>query len=386
MVNFKDNEPGGNANSSQIIDKDFSRNVWCILGLPFDAINLDQTENEIVSAISEKRRCFLSTPNLNYLCVAQTDPAFRLSVINSDLSIADGFPVVLIAKLLHIPLPERVTGADLIDRLFVRKTTPPLTVFFFGGQPEAGELASQTINQKSSGLRSLGHYFPGFGSVSDMSTAKNINELNAVSYDFLIVALGAKKGQLWIEHNRQQLNAPVISHLGAVINFYSGAVKRAPAFMQRYCLEWLWRIFQEPDLSQRYFNDGCCFLGLLFRNILPYWIWLVLNKSTYNKISGVRVIRQLVSNETITLFLSGRCYYEDIEPLRIVFSNLSKKNKHIIIDLTNVAVIDGAFIGLILILLKHLIYHKKTLKLQNINNIVKKIVKWNKIDFLLLEY
>jgi N-acetylglucosaminyldiphosphoundecaprenol N-acetyl-beta-D-mannosaminyltransferase len=365
-------------------EKDFLRNVWCVLGLPFDAVDLPQCANEIIATATEKKRCFLSTPNLNFLCAAQTDEHFRQSVINSDLSIADGFPIVLIAKLLGIPLPERVAGSGLMEYLLNRKTDSPLKVYFFGGESGVGEQASLKINDANAGLYSVGYYCPGFGSVNEMSRPEIIEQINASNCDFLIVSLGAKKGQAWIEQNREHLNVPVISHLGAVINFFAGSVKRAPLHWQRLGLEWLWRIYQEPKLWKRYFDDGLCFLGMLFTNVFPYWFWLKKNKSHYNHLAGVTITEQKTMNETINVFLSGRCFYKDIEPLRELFSCLSSQSKNIIIDLTNVTIIDNAFLGLSLVLYQHLKANGNTLGFINANKTVLSLFKWNKVNYLLM--
>jgi N-acetylglucosaminyldiphosphoundecaprenol N-acetyl-beta-D-mannosaminyltransferase len=359
----------------------FSRNVWCLLGLPFDAIDLNQTAVAVLTAANEKKPCFLSTPNLNFLCAAQTDAAFRESVINSDLSIADGFPVVLVAKLLRIPIPMRVAGSDLIEHLYRRNTTVPLKVFFFGGEPDAGTLASQHINQKSTGLLAVGHYAPGFGSVEGMSTPEIINTINQHEVEFLIVSLGAKKGQAWIEKNRLQLNAPVISHLGAVINFFAGTVKRAPIIVQRLSLEWLWRIYQEPSLWRRYYNDGMSFLKLLVCNVLPYWFWLkFLQTNTPNQ--SVEI--SLSSKENIAdISLAGYCTILTILPLRAAFKQIATEKRDVVLDLTNVKVIDSAFLGLCLVLYKHLAASGHSLKLINSNKMVQRILKWQKVNDLL---
>lgn len=364
------------------IDKDFSRNVWCLLGLPFDAIDLDQTVVEILLAANEHKPCFLSTPNLNFLCAAQTDKAFRASVINSDLSIADGFPIVLVAKLLGIPIRERVAGSDLIEHLYQRNTTVPLKVFFFGGEPGAGELASQKINQKPSGLLAVGHYAPGFGSIDEMSRPEIIDTINQYEVEFLIVALGAKKGQAWIEQNRHRLKAPVISHLGAVINFFAGTVRRAPVLAQRLGLEWLWRIYQEPVLWRRYYNDGMGFLGLLLCNVMPYWLWLKLKQP---KESDKPVeIKTLIDPKNIKSFLlTGYCTYLTISPLRKEFRKAATEKHDVVLDLTNVAIIDGAFLGLCLVLYKHLHASGHSLKVINPNKAVKRIMKWQKVNDLL---
>jgi N-acetylglucosaminyldiphosphoundecaprenol N-acetyl-beta-D-mannosaminyltransferase len=363
------------------IDKDFSRNIWCVLGLPFDAIDLSQTANEIISAIDERRPCILTTPNLNFLCAAQTNIAFRESVINSDLSIVDGFPIVLVAALLDIPIPERVAGSNLVEYLYNRKTTSPTKVFFFGGKEGTGELACQNINKKPAGLLAVGYYTPGFGSVAEMSTPEIIDYVNQHDAGLLIVSLGAQKGQTWIEENKHQLKAPVMSHLGAVINFFAGTVKRAPVFAQRYGLEWLWRIYQEPLLWRRYYNDGKRFLRLLFGSVFPYWLWLIANKPTTTH-QTIRISESSVP-ETTTLFLTGDCTYLTISTLRQSFKGTVSGKRDVILDFTNVTLIDSAFLGLCLILYKHLYASGHSLTFVNPNKDVRRIIKWQKMSSFL---
>jgi len=105
-------------------------------------------------------------------------------------------------------------------------------------------------------LRCVGAIEPGFGTVEQMSQDHIIEEVNASEADFLAVSLGAKKGQLWLHRNYHRLTIPVRSHLGAVINFQAGTVKRAPPRLRAWGLERLWRIKEEPHLWRRYAHDG----------------------------------------------------------------------------------------------------------------------------------
>jgi N-acetylglucosaminyldiphosphoundecaprenol N-acetyl-beta-D-mannosaminyltransferase len=368
--------------SAEKIEHDFNRDVWCLLGLPFDAITLKQTLAEILSATTNKKPCFLSTPNLNFLCAAQTDSEFRDSVINSDLSIADGFPIVVVAKLLGIPIPERVAGSDLIEQLHIRTTGKPLKIFFFGGEPGVGEWASQRINEKPSGLQAVGHYVPGFGTVEEMSNPEIINYINQYDIDFLIVSLGAKKGQAWIEKNRHQLNSPIISHLGAVINFFAGTVERAPVVVQCFGLEWLWRIYQEPTLWRRYYNDGLVFMALLLYNILPYRLWLSFKQP---KIADPKLgINVFEESKTLSrIVLTGICSAQTIMPLRELYKKLAQEKHDVILDLDQLISIDSAFLGLCLVLSKHLKAAGRNLKLINPNNDLRRIINWQKMHDLL---
>lgn len=105
-----------------------SRNVWCLMGLPSDEVNLETvvTDND----------CFLSTPNLNFVMSAQNDEEFYQSVVMSDLSVADGMPLIWVAKLLGIPIQERVAGSALFNRLSeqIDPDKNKIKVFFFGGK------------------------------------------------------------------------------------------------------------------------------------------------------------------------------------------------------------------------------------------------------------
>jgi len=246
-----------------------NKNHYSLMGLPFDAVSLCDAADIITESIDQKLPCFLSTPNLNFTVMAQDDPNFYNSVIQSDLVVADGMPLIWVAKLLNLPIRQRVAGSDLFEFLSKQPREKKIRVFFFGGETGVAEKANHQLNQTSPGMVSCGFYDPGFGSVNEMSNENIIEHINGCEPDFIVVALGAKKGQRWIMHNRSRLNAPVISHLGAVINFVAGNVQRAPDKWQRFGFEWLWRIKQEPKLYKRYLGDGLRFLKMLVTQTVP---------------------------------------------------------------------------------------------------------------------
>ena len=125
----------------------------------------------------------------------------------------------------------------------------------------------------------VGFESPGYGDVESMSSPETIQRINAARADFVVVSLGAQKGQAWIVRNRERLSAPVVSHLGAVVNFVAGEVLRAPRWMQRGGMEWAWRILQEPALARRYAKDGFVLFGLVVREV-----WLRVRRR--GKVSG----------------------------------------------------------------------------------------------------
>ena len=110
------------------------------------------------------------------------------------------------------------------------------------GRPKSTPLQRRALNDTQSALQCVGWICPGFGTVEEMSADRLIEAINASGADFLVVALGARKGQIWLARNQKRLTIPVRAHLGATIHFEAGTLKRAPLPLQRLGLEWLWRL------------------------------------------------------------------------------------------------------------------------------------------------
>lgn len=279
---------------------DFGRQVHALLGLPFDAVDLRQACDRVAGAALAGRRCFLSTPNVNFLIAARRDESFRHSVLHSDLSVIDGMPIVWWGRRLGVPLRERVAGADLFARLAATRWPRRLRVYFFGGPPGVAERASEHLTREAVGLEGAGGHSPGFASLESMTGPEHLERINASRADIVLVALGAQKGQAWIDAARAALDPPVVSHLGAVVNFVAGTVRRAPGWTQSAGLEWVWRIVQEPGLWRRYWNDGWALLRLLSEGGLTTWRYLRLvrrvatppdGRTEISEAAGVTVLR-----------------------------------------------------------------------------------------------
>lgn len=354
------------------IERYLDRNVHCILGLPFDAISLNSTIDIINDSIVQKKPCFLSTPNLNFAIATQSDNAFFQSVVDSDLSIADGMPLIWVAKLLGIPISERVAGSTLFDELSKQENHPKkIKVFFFGGQEGIAELAHHKLNENSAGMMCCGFYDPGFVSIDKMSMATISEYINSCEPDFIVVALGAKKGQKWIQNNKNLLNAPIISHLGAVINFVAGNIDRAPIKWQRFGLEWLWRIRQEPALWKRYLFDGLAFLRLIIFNVLPLACYDRIWKRTasYNKISKIKFEQK----EHIEITLEGSIHHAVMQQFKQnLESVIEEYHGDVVIDCEQLTYIDSAFIATLLLFQSYLRKQERSLALSNVPSRIRK--------------
>ncbi len=326
---------------------DFERNVFCVMGLPIDALNMDGAVRQVRQAAFSNTRCFVSTPNLNFLMAARRDVQFRNSVLHSNLSLADGMPLVWVARLLGLPIRERVSGAGLFEHLQLHPG-PPLTVFFFGGPSGAAEAACRHVNQAAGGLRCLGYHTPGFDSVEEMSTERQIDQINRSGAQFVVVSLGARKGQAWIENNRARLHAPVLCHLGAVVNFAAGTLRRAPPWMQALGAEWLWRIQQEPSLWRRYWNDCVSFLHVVLRHVLPLAMHLRWGSPSQEELGRASVTVLQLPQQT-TLELRGAWTHANLAPLRRALLLAQEGPADVALGLKGVTHVDSAFLGLLLL-------------------------------------
>ena len=347
---------------------DFSREVHCLLGLPFDAVDLAGAEQRIRLAAKTGARCFLSTPNVNFLISSRTDDAFRRSVIDSDLSVADGMPIVWLARLMGAPIRSRVAGATLFESL--RGGPDPLSVYFFGGSVGLAEQAGRKL-----GVRCAGYAFPGYGTLEDMSGDEVIAHINASKADLLVVSLGARKGQEWIERNRARLEVPVVSHLGAVLDFAAGRVKRAPAWMQASGLEWLWRIKEQPALWRRYFSDGLALARLFATRVLPY-AWYV-RRNTPNSSDASLEIRDG------TLRPRGAWTGANLARLRRAFHHAALAGKNLRLDLGAVTHADSAFVGLLMMVEAHERRHGRRLALVSASEPVRRVLRYCCAEYLL---
>jgi N-acetylglucosaminyldiphosphoundecaprenol N-acetyl-beta-D-mannosaminyltransferase len=362
---------------------DFYRNVHCIMGLPIDAMSMDEAVQHLQQARITRKKCFFSTPNLNFMMASQRQPGFRESVCMSDLSLADGMPLVWVARLLNIPIRERVSGSDLFDRL--RQQTESLwRVFFFGGPKGVGQSACLAIGEQAAGILPTGYIYPGFVNTEEMSREDLMDCINRSEPDMVVVSLGAAKGQDWICRNRQHLSAPVIGHLGAVINFVAGNIQRAPLWMQRSGLEWLWRAKEESSLVRRYLHDGLSFLRTLATRVLPLALHQVFQKPGEDDLRNASA-SCFYQGSQCRVQLHGAWNASNLQPLREIFTRAEQRYGNVVLNLAQVHSIDSAFIGLLLLLDQSLSERQLNLRLTGTPKAVRRTLQLSGVQHLVIE-
>lgn len=234
-----------------------------VLGLPFDVLGPEDISEAIREAAATKSRMWISTANLDWVVMARQDPEFMRTLEASQVVTCDGAPVMILSKMAGKALPHRVTGVEIFRRLR-QGEAGVLRVGFFGAENDEAIRAAEALNaDDNTPLIGAGGHNPGHGSVEELSIDEHIDAINAMNADILILALGAKKAQAWIEHNLDRLHPPVIAHFGAVVRHTSGDTKEAPKALSASGFEWVWRAYKEPELRARYASNFAALPGLM---------------------------------------------------------------------------------------------------------------------------
>lgn len=365
---------------------DLSREVYCILGLPMDAVEMPEVLRRIEAAAAGRAPFLISTANVNFLVISQSDQEFMESILLSDLCLTDGMPIVWIARLLGLPIKHRIAGSDVFTAMRSGQNAGrPLKLFLFGGPSGVAAAAAKAINVATDRLQCVGFLHPGFGTVEEMSRPQLINQINASGADFLVVSLGAHKGHSWLMRNHRQLRVPVRSHFGAVMNFEAGTVKRAPQGLARLGFEWVWRIKEEPHLWRRYWHDGRVLIGLLLARILPLVAAAQWQRFGWpGKPQNLR-LEQTQRPASLTLRLVGDATAPHAAHAEAWFRSALRDGKPLSIDLTATRIIDARFFGLLLMLRKCLKSTGLDLKFIGVSRRLRRLFHLHGVEYLLAE-
>lgn len=229
-----------------------------VVGVPVGRLSL----MEIVSTIldwTETSGMKVALGVNAYVCnMAARDPSFRDRVLGADLAYADGQAIVWAARALGAPIDGRSATTDLIYPLVTECVRKNKRVFLFGGVSGVAQLAGERLAEHAPGLFFRSHH----GDVSHESTQALLMELAEFNPDVLLIGLGDPLQQNWIVENRTSLQVPAILTCGGLFDWVSGAHKRAPVWMIRSGLEWLWRLILEPRrLASRYMVGNVTFIA-----------------------------------------------------------------------------------------------------------------------------
>ncbi len=220
--------------------------VLSILGLPFNDVSFDDVLEWISHRAQERRPVYIATANLDFVMQAWSDPEQQRILLEADLVVADGFPIVWLSRWMGMGLKERVTGSDLTPMLADLSAREGFRLFLLGGAPGVPEKAAAKLAERAPGVRIAGCYSPPKADLLDMDHADILARLEDAGPDIVLVAFGAPKQEKWVHMHMDRWNVPVAMGIGGSLDFLAGAQKRAPRLFQKLALEWLWRMLSDP--------------------------------------------------------------------------------------------------------------------------------------------
>ena len=219
-----------------------------ILGVDVDAVTMAEAVDVVRRAMDTRAGVMVATANAEMLMRATHDEELHRILNASALVVPDGAGTVWAARHLGHAMPERVAGYDLAQELLRCAPAEGRRVYFFGSAPGVAEKAKAKAEQLYPGIEIVG-VRNGFFSPAD--NAAIIAEIRAARPDLLLVALGVPKQEKWIAAHLAELDVPVAIGVGGTLDVMAGVMKRAPYWMQRAKLEWLFRGLMQPKRAGR---------------------------------------------------------------------------------------------------------------------------------------
>ncbi len=240
-----------------------------VLGSAITAVDMEQALHAVEERLGDGRGGYVCFTNVHAVVSARQDSEFRDATNGSFMSLADGKPVFWVARsqgnrsIGHTPGPDFMMAA--------LRRFPQRRHFFYGSTPAVlGQLAER-LRVEIPGLLICGSLSPPFGISSEAEVERHRQAIRAAGAEFVWVGLGAPKQERWMSRNAAALSPAVLFGVGAAFDFHAGTVSRAPRFMRRLGLEWLYRLAAEPRrLWRRYlFTNGMFIAYVLRERLLP---------------------------------------------------------------------------------------------------------------------
>jgi N-acetylglucosaminyldiphosphoundecaprenol N-acetyl-beta-D-mannosaminyltransferase len=237
-----------------------------LFGVHIDPLRMDELLERIDALVRARRRTQYVDINAAKAVMLRDDPRLVRIVRQCGLVAADGQAVVWTSRLVGRPLPERLAGIDVMARLFRLAEARGYSVYLLGATPEVLDRAERAIRRDCPRLRIAGAHHGYFGEEESDELARSIRTTGA---DLLVVGMPSPKKEYWLEEHLETTGAVFAMGVGGSFDVVAGALRRAPPWMRRAGLEWLFRLVQEPRrLWRRYLVGNLRFTLLAAREIL----------------------------------------------------------------------------------------------------------------------
>ncbi len=237
-----------------------------VCGIAMHSVTLAEVFAEVDERIRRNKPGYIVTPNVDHIVCYHENGEFREAYQNAFLVLPDGTPIIWASHLLGTPLREKISGSDLIYSLTEHAAQQGHSVFFLGGAEGLADMSAKVFKQMFPALKVAGAYCPPLGFEQDpVKNAQVLKALKEAAPDICYVALGSPKQDIWNWRYCEQAGVPVMVGVGGSFDFVTGRVRRAPQWLQKAGMEWLWRLCHEPRrLWKRYLVRDVRFFAYLW--------------------------------------------------------------------------------------------------------------------------
>ncbi len=319
----------------------FGTRPVAVLGVPVDNVSTREVLDRIDEWVAAGDFHQIATANTDFVLHAVHDDELREILHRCDLVLPDGMPLVWASRAMGAPLRERVTGVDLVPEIAARAADHGYRLFLLGSTPESLAGAAAALCARYPKLEIAGTLAPPHTSLEAMDHAAILDEIERARPDILLVAFGNPKQEKWISMHRRRLAVPVSIGVGGSFDLLAGQMSRAPEWMQRSGLEWLFRTFQEPRrLLRRYSGNAS---GLIRH--LPFEMGLYQMQRRQDRLAQLRVE---VGEGVALLQLSGDGAGPVVERLGGALADAFAEGRHVVLDLSDASYLGPDAVGLLI--------------------------------------
>ncbi len=233
-----------------------------LFSVPIHAMSWDYAQSELLRLAKNRTGAYVCICNVHSLVAAIDDCDYRAVIERADLVTPDGAPIAWMMRRLGYP-QDRINGPDLMERYLASANSESPGIFLYGGDEKTLEILVEKINTQHGNVKLCGYYSPPFRPMSAEEDAQVVSMINNSGAGIVWVGLGCPKQEFWMSAHRSQINAVMVG-VGAAFDYHAGTLERAPLWMQRNGLEWLYRLLKEPKrLWKRYFYSNTKFMLLV---------------------------------------------------------------------------------------------------------------------------
>jgi N-acetylglucosaminyldiphosphoundecaprenol N-acetyl-beta-D-mannosaminyltransferase len=314
--------------------------VAFLAGLPFHLMTMADTVAEAIRVVEERTPRYFVTANADFVAQAYENKRLRDIVIHAHRAVCDGMPLIWLSRLFPPALPERVAGSDFVFELFREGNDRGWRFFFLGSDEPTLAKASQILRQRYPGMILAGAFSPPIAKVEEWPNETITSLIQETKPDVLLVAVGCPKQEYWIDAFSKSLGIPLSVGIGASLDFIAGKQVRAPRWMQKAGLEWVWRMLTDPGrLVARYWKD----FRYLF--VLSIKQWRLTRRSQGNTLNlQAEAQTSGTSHQAHVLAWVGTVEAGNVDAHPLP----PPGNPIILLDLSDVTFIDSAGIGRLL--------------------------------------